>query len=112
EINRIRTPENYRITMAEGEVKISQLPTGATLNGSEKVEAVQEYESVQISVDQIAEYAAGKSLIAKLINVNLKDEVETPLDWVGDFSAANSIPFKALVIPKSGAFSQKGLDAT
>lgn len=93
------------------EIKITELPEGAILNGTEKLEAVQDYDSVQISVSQILDYirnnisAGGNSIIAKIINLNLKNSGDTLLEWVGQNTPGNTISRSCIIIPKQGTWN-------
>jgi hypothetical protein len=93
-------------------VKDSEFDLATEIKPGDSLTGLQDDEIKRFSPQMIADlHKGGGFLLAKLINLNLKNTADTPLVWEGDYNATNTIPFKAIVIPKSGAFAQKGQDA-
>lgn len=98
--------------MPPGEKKDSELANAGPLVGGETVAIIQNGQNLNTTPEAIAARSlAGSLILAKIENLNLKNAGEIPLPFIGDYSAANTLPFKAVVIPKGGAFSEKGTNA-
>src|SRR5258706_9059326 len=95
-----------------GEKKDSELANAGPLVGGETVAILQDGQNVNTTPEEIAALSkAGSLLLAKIENLNLKNAADTPLQWIGDFGAGNTLPLKAVIIPKGGAFGEKGVVA-
>lgn len=52
------------------------------------------------------------AVIAKLLNVNMKTAAANAIPFVGSYTAANTVPWRVIIVPKGGTFATHMSDGT